>query len=86
QQFAGLWKHRQLRQATPQAVRLGAIMGGAGVGGVAVGVALLHRTSDALVTAILAVVMLLAAVQIAWESRRPDPEESPAPDGLSPLP
>jgi len=61
-------------------------MGGVGVGGVAVGVALLHRTSDALVTGILAVVMLLAAAQIAWESRKPDREESPASDGLSPLP
>ena len=86
QQFAGLWKHRQLGQATPRAVRLGAIMGGVGVGGVAVGVALLHRTSDAFVTGILAVVMLLAAAQIAWESRKPDREESPASDGLSPLP
>ena len=81
QQFAGFWKHRQLRQATPQAVRLGAIMGGAGVAGVAVGVALLHRTSDALVTGFLAVVMLLAAAQIAWEPQRPDREESLAPSG-----
>jgi len=86
QQIAGLWKHRQLRQATPQAVRLGAIMGGAGVAGVVVGVALLHRTSDALVTGFLAVVMLLAAAQIAWESQRPDREESLAPERLSPLP
>jgi len=81
QQLAGLWKHRQLRQATSQAVRLGAIMGGAGIAGVAVGVALLQRTSDALVTGILASVMLLAAAQIAWESRRPDREEAPAPTG-----
>jgi len=83
-QLAGFWKHRRLGQASPTASRLGAIMGGTGIGGVAVGVALLHRTSDAIVTALLAVVMLIAAARIAWESRRPDREESPAPAAKPP--
>jgi len=81
QQLAAFWKHRALGHATPNASRLGAIMGVAGVGGVAVGVALLGRTGDAVVTAILAVVMLLAAARILWDSQRPEREESPAPAG-----
>ncbi|MCI4371764.1 MAG: sulfite exporter TauE/SafE family protein [Thermoplasmata archaeon] len=72
QQVVGFWKHRGLGQAGPGAIRLGVIMGVVGALGVAVGVALLHRTNDATVTAFLATIMLVSAARIAWEARTPD--------------
>ncbi len=80
QQVVGFLKHRQMGQATRKTIRLAVIMGGIGVAGVALGVALLHRTTDVTVIRILAFVMLLAAARIAWEARRPDvTEESTEP-------
>jgi uncharacterized protein len=85
QQVVGFLKHRQMNEATPKTVRLAVIMGGVGVVGVALGVALLHRTTDVTVTRVLAVVMLLAAARIAWEARTPDPiEDSTEPTASSP--
>lgn len=77
QEVVGFLKHRHLGQAAPSAVRFGLVMGTVGVGGVALGVALLGRTNDATVTVVLALLMLLAAAQIAWQAREPDRIEPP---------
>ncbi len=75
QQVVGFLKHRQMGQATRKTLRLAVIMGGVGIAGVGLGVALLHRTTDATVTRVLAFLMLLAAGRIAWEVRIPDVSE-----------
>ena len=72
QQVVGFLKHRQMGQATRKTLRLAIIMGGVGIAGVGLGVALLHRITDVTVTRVLAFLMLLAAGRIAWEVRTPD--------------
>src|SRR5437879_5666898 len=72
QQVVGFLKHRQMGQATRKTLRLAIIMGGVGIAGVGLGVALLHRITDVIVTRVLAFLMLLAAGRIAWEVRTPD--------------
>lgn len=75
QQVVGFLKHRQMGHATPKTLRLAVIMGGVGIAGVGLGVALLHRTTDVTATRVLAFLMLLAAGRIAWEVRTPDVTE-----------
>ena len=75
QQVVGFLKHRQLGQATRKTLRLAIIMGGVGIAGVGLGVALLRQMTDATVTRVLAFLMLLAAGRIAWEARTPDVSE-----------
>ncbi|TLZ77721.1 MAG: sulfite exporter TauE/SafE family protein [Methanobacteriota archaeon] len=75
QQVVGFLKHRQLGQATRKTLRLAIIMGGVGIAGVGLGVALLRQMTDATVTRVLAFLMLLAAGRIAWEARTPDVTE-----------
>lgn len=75
QQVVGFLKHRQMGQTTRKTLRLAVIMGGVGIAGVGLGVALLHRTTDVAVTRVLAFLMLLAAVRIVWEARTPDESE-----------
>jgi uncharacterized membrane protein YfcA len=84
QQVVGFLKHREMGQATRKTLRLAVIMGGVGVAGVGLGVALLHRTTDVTVVRVLAFVMLLAAVRIGWEARRRDvSDESTEPTASS---
>jgi len=81
-QFMGFWKHRNLGHTGAATFRLGALMGVASVVGVALGVLVLGRASEALVTQVLGLAMILAAVRVVWDIRHPNQAESPGfPEG-----
>jgi uncharacterized membrane protein YfcA len=57
-------------------------MGVSSVVGVALGVLVLGRATEALVTQVLGLAMILAALRIVWDIRHPHPAESPSiPEG-----
>src|SRR5437660_1691363 len=72
-QFIGLLKHRNLGHTGATTFRLGAVMGAASVVGVALGVVFLGRATEAFVTQVLGLAMILAAVRIVWDIRHPHP-------------
>jgi len=74
-QFIGLLKHRNLGHTGATTFRLGAVMGAASVVGVALGVVFLGRATEAFVTQVLGLAMILAAVRIVWDIRHPHPAE-----------
>ena len=73
----GFWKHRNLGHTGAATFRLGALMGIVSVVGVALGVLFLGRATEALVTQVLGLAMILAAVRIVWDIRHPHPAERP---------
>ena len=75
-QFIGLLKHRNLGHTGASTFRLGAVMGATSVVGVALGVLFLGRATEAFVTQVLGLAMILAAVRIVWDIRHPHPAES----------
>ena len=77
-QFMGFWKHRNLGHTGAATFRLGALMGVVSVVGVALGVLFLGRATEALVTQVLGLAMILAAVRIVWDIRHPHPSERPS--------
>ncbi len=78
QQALAYWEHRRLGHTAATANRLGLAMALASIAGVALGILVLGRTSDVLVTKVLGVAMIGAAVRVAWEVRRVDvPVEAP---------
>ncbi len=81
QQLIAHWKHRRLGHMNPISDRLAAAMATASVAGVVLGVLFLGRTTDVLVTRILGLAMVAAAVRIAWEVRHPDPSEAARQEG-----
>jgi uncharacterized protein len=74
-QLTGWLEHRRLGHAGPTAFRLGAVMGAASLVGVALGVVFLGRSTQALVTQVLGIAMILAAIRIVWDIRHPHPSE-----------
>lgn len=72
QQLMAYWKHRKLGHTSTTSNRLGLVMTVASVAGVALGVLVLGRTTDVLVTKILGLAMIAAASSIAWEARHAD--------------
>src|SRR2546430_17721762 len=81
-QFMGFWKHRNLGHTGAATFRLGAPMGVSSVVGVALGVLVLGRATQALVTQVPGLAMILAAVRIVWDIRHPHLAESPSiPEG-----
>ena len=74
-QLTGWLEHRKLGHGGPTTFRLGAVMGIASLIGVALGVVFLGRSAQALVTQILGVAMVLAAIRIVWDIRHPHPSE-----------
>lgn len=72
QQTLAYWKHRRLGHTAATATRLGLAMTLASVIGVALGILVLGRTSDILVTKVLGVAMIGAGLRVAWEVRRVD--------------
>jgi len=74
-QFIGLLKHRNLGHTVATTFRLGAVMGAASVVGVALGVVFLGRATEAFVTQVLGLAMILAAVRIVWDIRHPHSAE-----------
>jgi uncharacterized membrane protein YfcA len=81
QQALAYGKHRSLGHTAATANRLGLAMAVASVVGVVLGILVLGRTSDILVTKVLGVAMIGAAMRVAWEARRTDIplEEVPLP-------
>ncbi len=77
QQLVAFLKHRQLRHTGRSTLRLGAVMGAASAFGVILGVSLLGRTSEAFVTQVLGVAMILAATRILWDIRYPHVADEP---------
>jgi len=75
-QLMGYMTHRSLGHASRRSTRLGAVMGIASVAGVLVGVLLLSRTTEALVSQVLGFAMVLAAARIVWDIRHPHPAEA----------
>jgi uncharacterized protein len=75
QQAVGFLKHRHLRHTGAVTLRLGATMAAASIAGVALGVALLGRTTETLVAQVLGSAMILAAGRIVWAIRHPSPVE-----------
>ncbi len=75
-QLTGFLKHRSLGHTGATTFRLGVVMGVASVVGVALGVLFLGRVTEALVTQVLGLAMILAAVRIVWDIRHPHPAES----------
>jgi uncharacterized membrane protein YfcA len=75
-QLMGYMTHRSLGHASRRSTRLGAVMGIASVAGVLVGVLLLSRTTEALVSQVLGSAMVLAAARIVWDIRHPHPAEA----------
>ena len=75
-QLTGLLKHRSLGHTGAATFRLGAVMGVASVVGVAVGILLLGRATEAFVTQVLGLAMVLAAIRIGWDIRHPHPAEA----------
>jgi uncharacterized protein len=75
-QFVGHLTHRTLGHTGRVSVRLGAVMGIASIAGVLVGVLLLSRTTETLVSQVLGFAMVLAAVRIVWDIRHPHPAEA----------
>jgi len=73
--LTGWLEHRKLGHAGPTTFRLGAVMGIASLVGVALGVVFLGRSTQALVTQVLGVAMILAAIRIVWDIRHPHPSE-----------
>jgi len=69
-------KHRNLGHTGASTFRLGAVMGATSVVGVALGVLFLGRATEAFVTQVLGLAMILAAVRIVWDIRHPHPAES----------
>lgn len=78
QQAVGFWKHHRLRVANREAIRIAIVMTLTSAVGVAVGVFLLGRTSDILVTRVLGAAMIAAAARIAWDVRTPSPDTARA--------
>src|SRR5467141_2494484 len=76
-QLTGFLKHRNLGHTGAVTFRLGAVMGVASVVGVAIGVLFLGRATEALVTQVLGLAMILAAARIVWDIRHPHPAENP---------
>jgi uncharacterized membrane protein YfcA len=74
-QLVGHVKHRSLGHAGRTSVRLGVVMGIASIAGVWVGVLLLGRTAEALVTQVLGFAMILASARIVWDIRHPHSAE-----------
>src|SRR5213076_2454708 len=74
-QLTGWLEHRKLGHGGPTTFSLGAVMGIASLIGVALGVVFLGRSTQALVTQILGVAMVLAAIRIVWDIRHPHPSE-----------
>lgn len=75
-QLIGHWKHRRLGHTGRVSYRLALAMGVASIAGVALGVLLLGRVQEALVTQVLGLAMILAASRIIWDIRHPHPEEA----------
>lgn len=75
-QLMGHLKHRSLGHTGTASFRLAAVMGMASIVGVALGVLVLGRTAEALVTQVLGVAMIVAAVRIGWEIEHPHPAET----------
>jgi len=74
-QLTGFLKHRNLGHTGAATFRLGAAMGVASVVGVALGVLFLGRATEAFVTQVLGLAMILAAARIVWDIRYPHPAE-----------
>lgn len=77
-QLTGFLKHRELGHTGRTTFGLGAVMSAASVVGVALGVLFLGRTTEALVTQVLGLAMILAALRIVWDIRHPHPAEATA--------
>ncbi len=77
-QAVGFWKHHRLRVTKRETLRIAAAMAVTASAGVAVGVFLLGRTSDILVTRVLGAAMIAAAARIAWDIRTPSSETARA--------
>ena len=75
-QLTGHLKHRSLGHTGKASFRLGAVMGVASIVGVALGVLVLGRAAEALVTQVLGFAMILAAARILWDIRHPHPAET----------
>lgn len=75
-QLMGHLKHRSLGHTGKASFRLGAAMGIASIVGVALGVLVLGRTAETLVTQVLGFAMILAAVRIVWDIEHPHPAET----------
>jgi|SRR5919197_4186406 uncharacterized membrane protein YfcA len=80
-QLTGYLKHRSLGHTGRTSTRLAAVMGIASVGGVLIGILVLGRTSESLVTQVLGLAMVLAAGQIIWDIRHPHPAEAASAPG-----
>jgi uncharacterized protein len=78
-QLVGHLAHRTLGHTGRISVRLGAIMGIASIVGVFLGVLLLGRTTEALVSQVLGLAMILAASRIVWDIRHPHRAEASGP-------
>lgn len=74
-QLMGHLKHRSLGHTGKASFRLGAAMGIASIVGVALGVLVLGHATESLVTQVLGLAMILAAVRIVWDIRHPHPAE-----------
>lgn len=75
-QLTGFLKHRHLGHTGRASFRLGATMGLASIGGVALGVGVLGHATEALVAQVLGLAMILAATRILWDIRHPHPAEA----------
>jgi uncharacterized membrane protein YfcA len=75
-QLMGHLKHRSLGHTGKASFRLAAAMGIASIAGVALGVLVLGRTAESLVTQVLGFAMILAAVRIVWDINHPHPAET----------
>ncbi len=78
QQVVGFLKHRGLKHTGPMTYRLGAVMGAASIAGVAIGIAFIGRTTEAIVAQVLGAAMIAAAGWILWDSRHPEVEDEPS--------
>lgn len=74
-QVTGHLKHRHLGHTGRASYRLGVVMGIASIAGVALGVVLLGRVHETLVTQVLGLAMIFAASRIVWDIRHPHPAE-----------